>query len=314
MISKLAAFPHCMFAIILSLIFFTSCKSPVTTEIILEKPTTEQLKDLDNYLNILSQRAKNCGVKIATTSVNSDGNLHIICKGGDPVTIQKLLFKKNVEFNLMVALDESIIWEFLQNIDMSNVQFDTSEYHGSKYDSIASYLKIKIDNADLIPIFGFAYPADTNYITHILDSLLENKFGANYCRLAVGIPFLIDSLRLPLYILKIDEQNPFEKNEKFIDYSSVGSNEMTGRPEIEIKFKKNYMAGWAEMTGNHKGEVIALLIDHQVYSAPIVNEKIVNGRASIGGPFTNKQAEIISGIITSDQLPFELKIISVLSK
>lgn len=313
LLSKTKAYSVWIYILSIFVIFLPGCKSKITTEIILEKPSPEQLKDIDKYFVALSQRAKKCGLSISSNSVANDGTIRITCKGGDTQTIKKLFFKKNVEFNFMVLMDESITWQFLHDMDLTNIHFDSSDYFGSRYDSISSYLKLEFDPTQMSPIFAFAYPEDTTYINYTLDSLLAKQLGENYCRFMWGIPVPKDSMRIPLYLLKTDKQNPFEQNESFIDHASVGRNSMTGQIEINISFNTKYKNSWADMTGNHVREMIAIIIENEVYSAPMVNEKIENGRASISGINNEQQAMIISGLLTANQLPFELKVIEAKS-
>ncbi len=311
LLSKTKAYSIWIYILCIFVIFLPGCKSKITTEFILEKPTAEQEKNIGDYLDALEQRAENCGISISSKILEESGEIQINCKGGNPASIKNLLFKKNFDFKLMVMLDESIIWEFLHDMDLSTIDFDTSMYFGSRYDSISGYFKLEIDGTRMYPVFGNSLPSDTSYAKHLLDSLLKDDLGENYCVSRWGIPLPNDSIRLPLYLFKTDEQNPFEQNERFIEYANVEKSTFSGMPEIRIKFKSNYISSWSKMTGVHKGEIIALIINNRVYSTPMIHERIEGGLATISGMFDLDEAKIISGLLISDPLPFELKLVSM---
>lgn len=53
-----------------------------------------------------------------------------------------------------------------------------------------------------------------------------------------------------------------------------------------ITFTEEGSDKWATLTSNSVGNSIAIVIDNLVYSAPVVNEAIKNGKCSISGNFT----------------------------
>ena len=62
-----------------------------------------------------------------------------------------------------------------------------------------------------------------------------------------------------------------------------------GFPEVQFEFKSNGKAIFADLTGSHVGEPMAILLDDEVYSAPNIQSQIL-GSGVITGRFT--QAEV----------------------
>ena len=303
------------FILCVALIFLSGCKSKITTEIILEKPNVEQQKGLENYLDLITKRAKKSGISIKVNSIDqTDGRIHMVFHGGDPELINELLFKQSLHFKLMQVVDENELWAFLNELDLSNVFYDSVVQLQNRIDSISKFLKVDLNFNSWAGIFGFSRIADNNYAGNLMDSLLINYFGKGYCEIAWGVPFIDDSLRVPLYLLKLNPYNPFENNDKFILNSSVSKNSMTGKPEINLKFKNNYTDAWSKMTAASIGQFIAISLNEKVIVAPKVNEQIDNGACTISTGMSDEEAIMISGMLTCDDLPFELKIISVNSE
>ncbi|MBP5546747.1 MAG: protein translocase subunit SecDF, partial [Bacteroidales bacterium] len=75
------------------------------------------------------------------------------------------------------------------------------------------------------------------------------------------------------------------------DFTSTGENEvsMTMTREGAIKWKK--------ITGDNVGKCIAIVLDDQVCSAPVVNDEISGGRSSITGHFTLEEAKDLANIL-----------------
>ena len=65
-------------------------------------------------------------------------------------------------------------------------------------------------------------------------------------------------------------------------------------PEILLRFTRDGTARFSAATEQCLNQPIGILVDGQVYSAPIVREKITGGRAMITGSFTAAEAERIA--------------------
>ena len=72
---------------------------------------------------------------------------------------------------------------------------------------------------------------------------------------------------------------------------SLGPN---GQPMISIVFTKVGAKRFAEVTEQNIGKPLAILIDGELLSAPIIEESILGGKAAIVGSLTNTEAERIA--------------------
>jgi len=86
-----------------------------------------------------------------------------------------------------------------------------------------------------------------------------------------------------------------------------------GMTEISVvlEFTSNGKKIFEEITEKNIGKKIAICLDEDIISAPVVNEKISGGEANITGSFDSKQAEELANLIRAGSLPFNLKIISL---
>lgn len=64
---------------------------------------------------------------------------------------------------------------------------------------------------------------------------------------------------------------------------------------------------FAEATGAHVGEAIAIVYDGEIVSAPVVQQPLTDGKAQISGNFTAEEAENLATTIRVGALPLELK-------
>jgi len=82
-----------------------------------------------------------------------------------------------------------------------------------------------------------------------------------------------------------------------------------GQPFIRLEFKSEATNKWAEITGQHVGERIAIVLDNVVKSAPVVKGRIPDGRCVIEGQFTMEEAHELKIVLKSGALPIPFNII-----
>lgn len=75
------------------------------------------------------------------------------------------------------------------------------------------------------------------------------------------------------------------------------------RPEVSLEFTKKGAEIFSEVTGEHVGERLAIILDDVVYSAPVIKEKITGGKARISGHFTMDEAKDLAVILRCGALP-----------
>ncbi len=74
----------------------------------------------------------------------------------------------------------------------------------------------------------------------------------------------------------------------------VVNSESSGRPVIDVTFTEQGRQRFAEITRQNINGRLAIIINGEVYSAPVIRTEIPGGKAEISGNFTQEQAEDLS--------------------
>ena len=72
--------------------------------------------------------------------------------------------------------------------------------------------------------------------------------------------------------------------------AAVQKNPVSGASEIQVTFTERGGKRFAEVTRDHVGQRLAIVIDGKVYSAPKVMMEIPGGKAVISGSFSDQEA------------------------
>ncbi len=83
----------------------------------------------------------------------------------------------------------------------------------------------------------------------------------------------------------------------------------TGKPAVSIQFTKEGGEKFAKITEKDVGKPLAILLDNDLVSAPIVQEKITGGSAQITGKFTVDEAKKLSIQLNAGALPVPVKLV-----
>ncbi len=80
--------------------------------------------------------------------------------------------------------------------------------------------------------------------------------------------------------------------------------DQNGRVEVTIQMNSEGSKSWKRLTGENIGKQVAIVLDGYVYSYPVVNDEIPNGRSSIsGGDMTVTEAQDLANILKAGKLP-----------
>jgi preprotein translocase subunit SecD len=82
-----------------------------------------------------------------------------------------------------------------------------------------------------------------------------------------------------------------------------------GQPYIALEFDSQGAQIFAQITGTHVGERLAIILDNVVKSAPVIKTRIPEGKAVIEGRFTLEEANELRIILKSGALPIPFNII-----
>jgi len=92
-----------------------------------------------------------------------------------------------------------------------------------------------------------------------------------------------------------------------VTFSQGGNN--TGQPEVSLEFTTEGAKKFGEITQRNVGRQLAIFLDNQPVTTPVVSEAILSGTAQISGNFTTKAATDLSIQLNAGALPVPVKII-----
>jgi preprotein translocase subunit SecD len=97
---------------------------------------------------------------------------------------------------------------------------------------------------------------------------------------------------------------------KDLQKATVVFDKTTGKPQVQIQFTGQGAKYFDEITKRNIGKVVAIALDNQIVSAPVVQAEIANGTAVISGTFTPDVAKNLSIALNAGALPAPLEVIA----
>lgn len=96
---------------------------------------------------------------------------------------------------------------------------------------------------------------------------------------------------------------------KYIKTARVEYDSRTGRPQIGLVFNDEGAKMFADITKNNIGKALAILLDGQVISAPVIQSEILGGQAQITGSFSIQEANGLARSLKYGALPVGIELI-----
>jgi SecD/SecF fusion protein len=94
---------------------------------------------------------------------------------------------------------------------------------------------------------------------------------------------------------------------KYIERAGVIRDPVSNRPQITFKFNAEGGKIFGELTTEHARERMAIVLDGELYSAPVINEPILGGSGVINGDFDLKEAWQLANVLENPlQTPVRL--------
>lgn len=91
--------------------------------------------------------------------------------------------------------------------------------------------------------------------------------------------------------------------------AQTGIDPYTNQPEINLTFTSEGTKKFADITTKNVGKTIAIYLDEQLLTNPVVQEPITTGQARITGNRTVEEAENIAKLLRAGALPLDLEFI-----
>jgi len=95
-----------------------------------------------------------------------------------------------------------------------------------------------------------------------------------------------------------------------LQFTNQGSSQLAGQPIVAITFNGEGRELFAKITREHKGEVLAIFLDGQVISSPVIQDEISDGKAIISGGFTPEEAKTLVRDLNYGALPVPIELVS----
>ncbi len=99
-------------------------------------------------------------------------------------------------------------------------------------------------------------------------------------------------------------------NGKYLKSAQLSFNSSTGEPIVNLNFNDEGAKMFEQITRDNVGKTVAIYLDGQVISAPVVREAISGGQAQISGNFTPEEGRALVGRLNSGALPVPISLIS----
>lgn len=103
---------------------------------------------------------------------------------------------------------------------------------------------------------------------------------------------------------------PTELTGRYLSSAQLQFDTNTQQPKVGLKFNSEGGKLFAQITKEHKGEMLAIILDGNLLSAPVIQEEITSGEAQISGTFTPDEAKALVRNLNYGALPVPIELAS----
>jgi preprotein translocase subunit SecD len=96
---------------------------------------------------------------------------------------------------------------------------------------------------------------------------------------------------------------------EYLTNAEVRIDTQYNRPYVALSFDDRGARLFEKVTGEHVKERLAIVLDDNVYSAPVIQDRISGGNAIIEGQFTMEEAKDLAVVLRAGSLPAPVKIL-----
>lgn len=136
-------------------------------------------------------------------------------------------------------------------------------------------------------------------------------------RIRIDIPGKYDSKSIVDILSKTGELKFLDPNNnviltgKDVKQATTGVDQQTGQPIVSLELTDEGKKKFADATTKFVNQNIAITMDDEQLTNPVVREPILNGKAQISGSKSIDEAKKLAGVINSGALPVPVKTASV---
>ena len=102
---------------------------------------------------------------------------------------------------------------------------------------------------------------------------------------------------------------PTELNGRFVKGAQLGFSQTSGLPEVQIEFTGEGGDLFADITGRNVGKPVAIFLDGELIEMPVVEQKIIGGKAQITGKFSVDEARTLVERFNAGALPAPITLV-----
>jgi preprotein translocase subunit SecD len=96
---------------------------------------------------------------------------------------------------------------------------------------------------------------------------------------------------------------------EYITDARVAIDSQYGEPYVSLSFDNRGARIFERITGDNVGKRLAIILDGNVYSAPVIRDKIGGGKAQITGSFAMDEAKDLAIVLRAGALPAPVKVL-----
>ena len=102
---------------------------------------------------------------------------------------------------------------------------------------------------------------------------------------------------------------PTDLTGKDLKKAQVSFDPNTGEPQVALTFNETGVKKFAQTTKENIGQRLAVMLDGQIITAPVINSAIPNGQAVITGSFSLDEAKNLAIQLNAGALPVPIKVL-----
>ena len=207
---------------------------------------------------------------------------------------------------------DSLIFDDMADDTANNTIAKNEEDYLQKNFPLFYLLNINPEAADISgPTVGTVRKYDMVLIDKYLNMKKVQDVLPRQLKLRWGVKPVDDQENFyQLYALKIttrDGRAPLEGD--VVTDARDEFSQHSNRSVVSMRMNTEGAKKWARMTRENIGRHIAIVLDNQVYSAPIVNGEIPGGQSEISGHFTPEEAKDLANVLKSGKMSAPARII-----
>ncbi len=215
------------------------------------------------------------------------------------------------------STDTSKLAQQLQSLDNKPLGDTTAENveleQFKKENPLFAYLNINVrkeGNQQFYgegPLIGYAYSRDTARINEYL-RLTQDLFRD--VKFVWSAKPIADTRNVyELVALKVNPLTNKAPLEGDVIVSARQDVDQYGNVIVDMQMNSEGAKIWKDLTAKNLGRSIAIVLDNLVYSYPVVQSEIPNGRSQISGNFTVEEAQDLATVLNAGKLPAPARII-----